>query len=101
MGWNVKNEIDEASFNAFLLAMRVMYVAFDMNVPATEFEKPFAMLRDIAAGELAMSSPAELSARFPAMKEFMYDTASSVMENDRKTAARVLRGLTDIGGTAA
>ena len=77
--------------------MRVMYVAFDMNAPATEFEKPFAMLREIASGELAMSSPAELGARFPGLKDFMYDTASSVMENDRQTAARVLRGLADIG----
>ena len=91
------HDLDQAAFDAFLLAMRVMYVAFDMNAPATEFEKPFAMLREIAAGELAMSSPAELGARFPALKDFMYDTASSVMENDRQTAARVLRGLADIG----
>jgi hypothetical protein len=27
----------------------------------------------------------------------MYDTASSVIENDRQTASRVLRGLADIG----
>jgi hypothetical protein len=93
----MKNEIDEASFNAFLLGMRVMYVAFDLNAPATEFEKPFIMLREIASGELAMSSPAELGARFPGLKDFMYDTASSVIENDRQTASRVLRGLADIG----
>lgn len=92
-----QDELDQAAFDAFLLAMRVMYVAFDMDEPATEFEKPFAMLRDIANGRLAMSSPAELGARFPALKDFMYDTASSVMENDRQTAARVLRGLSDIG----
>ena len=91
------NDLDQASFDAFLLAMRVMYVAFDMNEPASGFEKPFAMLRDIANGELAMSSPAELGARFPALKDFMYDTASSVIENDRRTASRVLRGLADIG----
>jgi hypothetical protein len=93
----MKNEIDEASFNAFLLGMRVMYVAFDLDAPATEFEKPFIMLREIASGELAMSSPAELGARFPGLKDFMYDTASSVIENDRQTASRVLRGLAEIG----
>lgn len=92
-----KNELDQAAFDAFLLAMRVMYVAFDMDEPATKFEKPFGMLRDIANGELVMSSPAELGTRFPALKDFMYDTASSVIENDRQTAARVLRGLSDIG----
>jgi hypothetical protein len=93
----MSDELDQASFDAFLLAIRVMYVAFDMNAPATEFEKPFAMLRDIANGELAMSSPAELGARFPALKDFMYDAASSVMESDRQTAARILRGLGNMG----
>ena len=93
----MQKEIDQAAFDAFLLAIRVMYVAFEMDEPATKFDKPFAMLRDIANGELAMSSPAELGARFPGLKDFMYDAASSVIENDRQTAARVLRGLSDIG----
>jgi hypothetical protein len=90
-------QLDEAAFDAFLLAMRVMYVAFDMNAPASEFEKPFAMLREIADGQLTMSSPAELGARFPALRDLIYDTSSGVMVHDRETAARVLRGLNNMG----
>lgn len=91
------DQLDEVAFDAFLLAMRVMYVAFDMNAPATEFERPFALLREIAAGEVTMSSPAELGARFPALKDLIYDASSGVMLHDRETAARVLRGLNSMG----
>jgi hypothetical protein len=93
----MEEQLDETAFDAFLLAMRVMYVAFDMNAPASEFEKPFAMLREIADGELTMSSPAELGARFPALRDLIYDTSSGVMVHDRETAARVLRGLNNMG----
>jgi len=93
----MEDQLDEAAFDAFLLAMRVMYVAFDMNAPASEFEKPFAMLREIADGKLTMSSPAELGKRFPALRDLIYDTSSGVMVHDRETAARVLRGLNNMG----
>lgn len=87
------DEKDQVAFDAFMLAIRVMYVAFEMDKPATEFLKPFEMLREISNGELAMASPAELGARFPALKELVYDTASSVIEHDKETAGRILRGL--------
>lgn len=89
------------AFDAFLLAMRVISIAYDLDQPAARFEKPFAMLREIAGGELMLSSPAELGARFPALRDLVYDTASSVMEHDRETAARVLRGLGNIGSMGA
>ncbi len=85
--------LDQAAFNAFLLALRVIYVAYDLDEPASKFERPFEMLRDIAEGRLALSSPAEMGVRFPALKELIYDAASSVIEHDRDTATRVLRGL--------
>ena len=84
---------DVAAFDAFLLAVRVMYVAFDLDVPATEFEKPFAMLRELADGRLTISSPGEMAAKYPNLKDFIYDRSSSIIEGDRETAARVLRGL--------
>ncbi|MGQ0561412.1 MAG: hypothetical protein ACT443_06005 [Gemmatimonadota bacterium] len=89
----MQEQLDQTAFDAFLLAIRVLYVAFDMNEPASRFEKPFEMLREIANGELALSSPAELAARFPALKDLVYDAASSVIEHDRVTATHVLRGL--------
>lgn len=88
-----EEQLDEVSFDAFMLAIRVMHVAFDLNEPAVKFEKPFELLREIAGGQLALSSPAELGAKFPGLKDLVYDTASSVMERDRRTAGRVLRGL--------
>jgi hypothetical protein len=91
------NHEDQIALDAFMLAMRVMYVAYDIDAPAAEFERPFAMLRDMAAGQLALSSPAELGVRFPALRDLVYDAASGVIERDRETAARVLRGLGAIG----
>lgn len=84
---------DTAAFNAFMLGIRVMSVAFEMDAPAAEFEKPFEMLRELAEGRLTVSAPGELAARFPQLKDFIYDRASSIIERDKETAASVLRGL--------
>ena len=84
---------DIAAFDAFMLGVRVMYVAFDLNAPATEFEKPFQMLRELADGQLTISSPGDLAAKYPNLKDFIYDRSSSIIEQDRETATRVLRGL--------
>lgn len=88
-----QDELDRVAFDAFLLAMRVMYLAYELDEPATRFEAPFEMLRDLSTGKLILSSPAELGVRFPHMKELVYDTANTIIENDRETASRVLRGL--------
>lgn len=93
---DINQQLDRASYDAFMLAMRVLYLAFDLDKPATEFEKPFEMLRDVANGQMTVSSPAELAVKFPALKELVYDAASSLMERDRVTAGRVLRGLSEI-----
>lgn len=91
-----ENDLDKVAFDAFLLALRVISVAFELEEPASKFEKPFELLRDIARGEVTVTSPAELGTRFPALKELMYDAASSVMQHDRETAGRILRGLAAI-----
>ena len=85
---------DRAAFDAFMLAIRVVYVAFDLDQPATEFEKPFQMLRELADGSLTIASPGEMAVRFPQMRDFIADRSSSVIDRDRTTAASVLRGLT-------
>jgi len=87
--------IDQATFDGFSLAFRVMVHAFDIDAPATEFEKPWQLLREIAAGSATLTSTAELAARFPHMKDFLYDRVNSVIESDRETAQRILRGLAD------
>jgi hypothetical protein len=87
------NESDRAAFDAFMLGIRVMYVAFDLEVPATEFERPFQMLRELAEGSLTVSSPGDMAARFPQLSDFIYERSSSVIESDRATAASILRGL--------
>jgi hypothetical protein len=92
----VETELDRVAFDSFLLALRVISVAFEIEEPATSFEKPFELLRDIAEGKLTVTSPGELGARFPGLKQMMYDAASSVIEHDRVTATRVLRGLSNI-----
>jgi hypothetical protein len=84
---------DQIAFDSFLLAMRVMYVAFELDEPATKFERPFEMLRDIANGQVTLTSPGEMGVKFPALKELIYDASSKVIERDRANANRVLRGL--------
>jgi hypothetical protein len=85
--------LDQAAFDGFSLAMRVMVHAFEIDAPGTEFERPWTLLRDIAEGTATLTSTAELAARFPHMKDFLYDRVNRVIESDRDTANRVLRGL--------
>ncbi len=86
-------EQDRAAFDAFMLGIRVMYVAFDLDAPASEFERPFQMLRELANGELTVASPGEMAAKFPHLSDFIYDRSNEIIENDRETAGRILRGL--------
>lgn len=87
------SESDRIAFDTFSLALRVVLQAYDVNPPASEFDRPWQLLREIARGETALTSTAELAARFPAMREFLYERANQMVENDRATAQRVLRGL--------
>jgi hypothetical protein len=87
--------LDQAAFDGFSLAFRVMVHAFEIEAPATEYEKPWELLREIAEGNATLTSTAELAARFPQMRDFLYDRVNSVIESDRETARRVLRGLAD------
>ena len=89
----MSNSEDVAAFDAFMLGVRVSYLAFELEVPATQFERPFEMLRELAEGRLTIASPGEMAAKFPDMKDFIYDRSSSVIERDRETAKRILRGL--------
>jgi hypothetical protein len=51
------------------------------------------MLRELAEGRLTIASPGEMGAKFPDLKDFIYDRSSSMIERDRETANRILRGL--------
>jgi hypothetical protein len=68
-------------------------VAYELDVPATEFEKPFELLRELSQGRLTVASPGELAAKYPHLGDFIFDRSSSVIESDRATAASILRGL--------
>lgn len=85
--------MDRAAFDAFSLAIRVICHAWDIDPPASEFERPWALLREIADGTTTLSSPAELAARFPAMGDLLYEATGGVIEHDRATAQLILRGL--------
>lgn len=86
-------ETDRVAFDAFTLALRVVLQAYELERPASEFEKPWQLLREVARGETTLTSTAELAARFPALSEFLYERANRMIESDRATAERVLRGL--------
>jgi hypothetical protein len=88
-----QDELDQATFDGFSLAVRVLFQAYDIDVPGTEFERPWVLLRDLAAGKTTLTNTAELAARFPQLKDFLYDRVNQIIESDRVTAERVLRGL--------
>lgn len=90
---NSGHDLDQAAFDGFSLAVRVMLEAFDIQEPAAAYERPWLLLREIANGTTALTSAGELGARFPRMKDFLYDRVNRIVENDRDTAQRVLRGL--------
>ena len=91
-------DLDATAYNAFSLAIRVVLHAYELELPASEFERPWALLREIAAGDTTLSSPAEIAARFPHMSELLYESANRVVENDRDIATCVLRGLANSFG---
>jgi hypothetical protein len=88
-----QEELDRAAFEGFSLALRVLLNALEIEAPATDFEKPWSLVRDIADGTATLTVTAELAARFPHMKDFLYDRVNLVIESDRETAQRVVRGL--------
>jgi hypothetical protein len=85
--------METAAFDAFSLAIRVICHAWEIDPPASEFERPWALLREIADGATTLSSPAELAARFPGMRDLLFDASGGVIEHDRATAQLILRGL--------
>ncbi|CAN5768908.1 hypothetical protein BH23GEM9_BH23GEM9_22010 [soil metagenome] len=87
--------LDMAAFDGFSLAVRVMFQTFEIDAPAAEYERPWVLLREISDGTATLTSTAELAARFPHLRDFLYDRVNQVIESDRVTARRVLRGLTD------
>jgi hypothetical protein len=90
-----QDDIDAAAFDGFSLAVRVIFNTFEIDEPGTEYERPWQLLREIADGRTTLTGTAELAARFPNMKDFLYDRVNRVIESDRETAQRVLRGLSN------
>lgn len=88
-----QDELDRATFDGFSLAVRVLLQAFEIDEPGSAFEKPWLLLRDVADGRSTLTTAPELAARFPQMKDFIYDRVNRMIESDRETAQRVLRGL--------
>lgn len=86
-------DLNTATFDGFLLALRVMYRLYDIDEPAVEFQKPWSLVKEIAEGETTLSNPGDLAARFPGMADFVYEQANLVVQDDRGTARRVLRGM--------
>lgn len=84
---------DLVAFEAFALAIRVMYRVYGIEEPGTEYEKPWALLQEIADGRTTLATPAELAARFPEMRELLYETANRIVHHDRELATSILRGL--------
>jgi len=93
---------DRAAFDAFLLGLRVFYQLYEIDAPASEFDKPWETLRELAEGRMTLTNPADLAARFPAMADFLYERANRIIASDRDNAGRILRGLGEsLGGPPA
>jgi hypothetical protein len=84
---------DSAAFEAFLLGLRVFYQLYAIDAPASEFERPWEVLREVAQGRVTLTNTADLASRFPGLAEFLYERANQVVASDRANAERILRGL--------
>jgi len=89
-----RDDADRVAYDAFSLAVRIMYALYGIDAPASEFERPYEVLREIAEGRMTLASPAETAARHPALREFLYERANRMIQDDRETASRILKGLT-------
>jgi len=92
---------DLVAYDAFSLAVRVMYEVYGIEEPGTEFERPWSLLREIAEGRTTLANPADTAAKFPAMREFLFERANRMVDDDRRTAMRVLRGLAQAFGSSS
>jgi hypothetical protein len=84
---------DSAAFEAFLLGLRIFYQLYASDAPATEFERPWELLKEVASGRTALTNTGELAARYPGLADFLYERANRMVASDRANAERVLRGL--------
>jgi len=84
---------ESAAFEAFLLGLRLCYHLYEIDAPASEFERPWESLREIAEGRLTLAHPAELAARFPQLADFLYERANRIVASDRSSALRILQGM--------
>ena len=84
---------DQAALDGFMLAIRVMYHTYNIEAPGTEYEKPWVLLREIAEGHVTLANPGDMAAKFPHMRDFLFDRANLVVDRDREMAQSILRGL--------
>lgn len=84
---------ERAAYEGFTLALRVMYQLYAPDLPATEAGRPWEIVKDVAEGRLSLSNPADLAARFPGMKDFVFERANEVVARERQIALAVLRGM--------
>jgi ABC-type nitrate/sulfonate/bicarbonate transport system substrate-binding protein len=84
---------DSAAFEAFLLGLRIFYQLYASDAPASEFERPWEVLTEVAAGRMTLTNTGDLAARYPEMAEFLYERVNRIVASDRANAERVLRGL--------
>jgi hypothetical protein len=93
---------DGAAFESFLLGLRIFFLLYASEAPASEFERPWALLKEIAAGQTTLTNTADLAARYPGLAEFLYERANRMVASDRANAEKILRGLqSSLGGGSA
>ena len=86
---------DNAAFEAFLLGLRVFFQLYASDAPASEFQRPWEVLREVAEGRVTLTNTGDLASRYPGLADFLYERANSIIASDRANATRILRGLQD------
>ena len=82
-----------ATYEGFALGLRIMYLLYAPETLGSEADRPWEVVKEIADGHLSLSNPADLAARFPEMRDFLFDRANLVVARERATARAVLTGL--------
>lgn len=95
-----ESERDELMLDGFLMGLRVMYHAHGIRGPASEAEKPWDVLREIAEGRLTLAlDPAEQALKYPSMpralKDHLARHTNEFIARDREKASLILQAFID------
>jgi hypothetical protein len=86
-------EIDNLTWRAFHLGLRVMAAQTGRDVTAAEIGDLVRVIRELAESDATLHDPTALTAKSPDMGEIIQRLGTLAIRHDRELAQRVFRGF--------